>query len=76
MPGRTRSPDFDLRAARKQGFPYIGLLRENHLDDALLRLALGHDSGLRIYLKRAAAAGMTHQLLNDLHVFSIRDENR
>jgi hypothetical protein len=38
----------------------IGLLRENHLDEALLRSPLGLDPRLRVDLKRAATAGMTH----------------
>jgi hypothetical protein len=48
----------------------------NHLDYALLRLALGQDLRLGIVFQRAAAAGMPHQFLNDLYVLSVGDEKR
>jgi hypothetical protein len=70
------SSDLTLRAACKQGFRRVSLPGENHLDDALLCLVFGYDPCLRIDFKCSAAAGMTHQLLNDFHVFSIADEKR
>jgi hypothetical protein len=67
--GESRSPIVDdLRFARKHRFRCIGFLGDYHLDHALLRLALRKKARLGIDFKRAAAAGMPHQFLNDLHI--------
>ncbi len=74
--GESRSSNSDLRLAREQRFRRFDLRGENHQDHTPLRLALGYDPRLGIHFQRAAAAGMPHQFLNELHVLPVGDENR
>ena len=46
------------------------------LDQALLRLPLRFDARLRVDLKCPTTAGVTHQFLEDLHIFAIGSEQR